>query len=81
MPDEKLAYFDDSYSSGVTLVDGKPVKYWSRADPPTRDEDLRDLADRIQELTGHRVRFGAWERLFEFNPLDACSEVPLVVID
>lgn len=79
MPREKLVYFDDSYSAGVTLVDGQPVKYWSRADPPSSEEEARAIRQRIFALTGHRVRFGEWQKLFEHNPLDACSEVPLTI--
>lgn len=77
---DELKYFDDSRSSGVTLRDGKPIQYWSRADPPGAAEQA-ELAERIRALTGHAVRFGSWKRLSEENPLEQSSEVPLTVID
>jgi hypothetical protein len=80
MPSEETKYFDDSYSRLVKLRDGKPYEFGARGRPyPKSDEPA--LAKEIEALTGYRVAFGAWEHLFEYNPLDEECRVPLTVVE
>jgi len=73
-------YFDDSYSRGVTLRDGKPVLFWAQGRPFDASEEPA-LAREIEALTGHRVRFGVWEHLSDYNPREESCQVELFVDD
>jgi hypothetical protein len=78
MPDE-LRHLNDSYSEGVTLRDGRPVRYWALGPPRTKDEEPA-IAARILAVTGYRVRFGAWEEVVG-DPRDGGTEVDLFIED
>ena len=39
------------------------------------------MAKEIEALTGYRVRFGAWEHLYPYNPLEEECRVPLTIIE
>ena len=79
-PDETLKYFDDSYARLVKLRDGKPYEFNARGRPYEKSDEPA-LAKEIEALTGYRVRFGAWEHLNAYNPLEDECRVPLTIVD
>ena len=78
--EETTKYFDDSHSRLVMLRDGKPYEFGARGRPYEKSEEPA-LAKEIEALTGYAVRFGTWEHLYPYNPLDEECRVPLTVIE
>ncbi len=78
--EETMKYFDDSYSRLVRLRDGKPYEFNSRGRPWEKSQEPA-LAKEIEALTGYRVRFGTWEYLYPYNPMEDECRVPLTIVE
>jgi len=77
---ETVKYFDDSYTRLVRMRDGKPFEFCARGRPWEKSDEPA-LAKQIEALTGYRVRFGQWEHLYPYNPMEDECRVPLTVVD